>query len=102
MSTQTVLADIAAERLRQDEKFPDQHLPNGTQANLYNATVARQKQDMTQAKADRGTVTWLDVLVEEVAEATAEHEPTPLREELIQVAAVCVRWIEDIESRVEA
>ena len=41
----------------------------------------------------------LTVLVEEVGEvAKALQEGTNLEEELIQVAAVCVRWLEEMKS----
>ena len=40
-----------------------------------------------------------DILAEEVAEVYAESDPDRLRAELIQVAAVCVQWIEAIDGR---
>lgn len=46
-----------------------------------------------------GKGTWRHILQEEVAEAFAELDPAPLREELIQVAAVAVAWIEAIDRR---
>ena len=36
---------------------------------------------------------------EEVAEAFAESDPARLREELIQVAALAVSWVEKIDAR---
>lgn len=46
-----------------------------------------------------GDGTWHAILHEEVAEAFAESDPARLRAELIQVAAVALRWIDAIDSR---
>lgn len=90
-----VLRDIVIERARQEEKFPHQHLPFGTSTinvRLANATKAHVNQ-----MAREGNLTWMDVLREEVDEASAEIDPRLFRAELIQVAAVAVRIIEDID-----
>jgi hypothetical protein len=50
------------------------------------------------ATAD-GRVTWRHILTEEVYEAFAESDPTKLRAELVQVAAVAVQWIQAIDRR---
>jgi hypothetical protein len=42
---------------------------------------------------------WLTILLEEVFEAAGEEDISRLRTELVQVAAVAVAWIEDIDSR---
>ena len=98
--TQT-LCDILSERLRQEVKFPEQHLPNVQTPYqprfVAGAMAARQWVD---SSAQHGRLSWTDVLVEEVAEAIDEAEAgrvDALRVELIQVAAVCVRWVEDID-----
>lgn len=41
------------------------------------------------------------MLLEEVFEAMAESDLVKLRAELVQTSAVCVAWIEDIDSRTE-
>ena len=46
-----------------------------------------------------GTVSWEQILTEEWAEALAESDPDALRSELIQVAAVAVKWVEAIDRR---
>jgi malonyl CoA-acyl carrier protein transacylase len=96
-----ILGEVAGERRRQEERFPGQDLPDGTGGvghGLY-ADVIRTGVD--EAAAD-GTLTWWDVLHEEWAEAGAEAAPQPLRAELIQVAAVAVRWVEAIDRRTAA
>jgi len=48
-----------------------------------------------------GRVTWRAILEEEVAEAYAETDPEKLRAELVQVAAVAVKWVEAIDRRAD-
>ena len=51
------------------------------------------------AAREGGEVSWRHVLQEEVAEVFAERGGSMLqRAELVQVAAVCLRWIEAIDS----
>ena len=83
---QDIVADIAAEHIRQREKHGDescQDLPAGHRA-------------------------WLPILVEEVGEVATEvanldpgHEPVDLRKELVQVAAVTIAWIAAIDREAE-
>lgn len=42
---------------------------------------------------------WSKVLLEEVFEALSETDELMLEDELIQTAAVCVAWIEDLRQR---
>ena len=95
-----VLAAVADERLRQDERWGEQNHPDGT----------GHYEDGDAAKADRlkiqyaiasqnGVLNWRLILLEEVYEALAESDPERLREELIQVAAVAVAWAECIDRR---
>lgn len=60
----------------------------------------RAKREVTEAAA-RGALTWRHVLHEEVLEAFAEDEPAALRAELIQVAAVVVKWVQALDRRRE-
>lgn len=101
-----IFNDIAAERARQEAKFPDQHLPNGTGPdwpilgvphNFWCGDAAETAKRLADTAAHHGTLTWHHVLNEEFREAAAEADPAKLRVELIQVAAVCVRWLEDLE-----
>jgi len=74
----TILKDIVAERIRQDEKWGDQ---------VANTDYL-----------------WATILLEEVGEAAKEVLETgamngKLRYELIQCAAVCVAWIEALDRR---
>jgi hypothetical protein len=91
-----VLADIDAERDAQEAKFPDQELPSGT-GGSGRWDRAEAYKGMCEYAREAGQLTWTHVLEEEVAEALAESDVALLREELIQVAAVAVRWVEQID-----
>lgn len=93
-----ILAQIALERDAQDDKFGDQSdLPDGTSVSLrWHADSRRER---CQRAAEQGNLTWRHIADEEWAEATAETDPLRLRAELVQLAAVCVAWIEAIDKR---
>lgn len=92
------LAEVAAERARQDARWGEQNHPDGTGAVLHfeDADSARL---VCQTRARDGEVTWQHILAEEYCEAMQEDEPARLRSELLQVAAVAVNWIEAIDRR---
>lgn len=106
-----VLAAIVAERGRQDAKWGEQNHPDGTgddelllrgrslAAPVTMGTLAYVARATTDAAAKTGTVTWADILLEEVGEAFAESNPAKLRAELVQVAAVAAQWVEAIDRR---
>ncbi len=102
MSRLSILGEIDYERDRQDAKHgPIQNLPDGTSFQDWGVIEAAAKA-IYEAASRKGAVTWRDVLMEEVAEAFATDDPTALREELVQVAAVCVKWIEAIDRRAKS
>lgn len=92
-----VLAEVVAERLRQDARWGEQNHPDGT--NLDNAAWRDYSRRLTQRAADEGRVTWAHILQEEFVEALAEVEPARIRAELIQTAAVAVAWVQAIDRR---
>jgi hypothetical protein len=90
------LIDTEKEIARQIELWGVQSHPFGTNSKwLELAELAKQKTD---AKASDGTLTWKDILLEELLEALGEEAIPTLREELIQTAAVCLSWVNDIDS----
>lgn len=93
-----ILAEILAERARQDAKWGEQNHPDGT-GGLGRAHDALEARSECQRQFAEGVGSWLDILDEEVAETFAEDDPARLRAELIQVAAVAVAWIEAIDRR---
>ncbi|MEU9558016.1 NUDIX hydrolase [Streptomyces fumanus] len=103
-----VLAEVQAERERQDAKWGEQNHRDGTGADRVWAFtgpasfVAECARKQTQELAEEGYVTWTDIALEEFAEAVAESDPARLRAELVQVAAVAVAWIGAIDRRAAA
>lgn len=98
VATLHVLREVAVERRDQDECWGEQNYPDGTggSARRKDARLAKEAENRAFA---HGEGTWRHILTEEVAEAFAEGNPTTLREELIQVAAVAVAWVEAIDRR---
>lgn len=107
MTTARTLADVAIERDRQDHKWGLPHdTANGTGPDIVAPGLPftyQELRDMTQEKVDQakdeGTSKLSLVLLEEVFEALAESDDPALRTELIQVAAVAVKWVEIIDAR---
>lgn len=106
-----VLSDISVERDRQIAKWGPQSHPDGTggyplERTTVNldfrtarelANIFRRKCDMESKSPE--TDSWLNILLEEVFEGSAETEWPSLRKELVQSAAVIVAWIEDGDKR---
>lgn len=104
-----VLAEVAAERARQNTKWGEQNHPDGTgpeerplwisgaSGRMTALDLAEVAKLSTDSLARRGEVAWTDILLEEVFEALAEVDHSKLRAELIQVAAVAVQWAEAID-----
>jgi hypothetical protein len=110
-ATRAVLAEVEAERTRQHAKWGEQNHPDGTGEDADNwayplrgsaAMAAEMQKAIVDARASVGTVTFLEIALEEVAEAFAEADPVKLRAELVQSAAVFVQWIEAIDRRESA
>lgn len=69
-----IYLDVEAERLRQEDKWGFQH---------------------------HGRFEWANILMEEVGEVSKagnDGDMTGLRAEIVQVAAVAVAWLEDIDT----
>lgn len=92
-----VLSDIEAERRAQDAKWGEQNHPDGTNE-AYKKEADEAKKNCAEL-VELGLLCWIDILIEEVAEACAEADPVKLRAELIQVAAVAANWAQAIDRR---
>lgn len=92
-----ILHDVYDERERQERKFGEQHHPDGTSENY--AGVANLSRDLCQEAVETDSLTWRHILDEEFSESVGEHDKKKLRQELVEVAAVAVAWVEDIDSR---
>lgn len=98
--TGTVLGEVLAERFAQHEKWGVQSWPNGTggeQARI----LADGARALTDRAAKDGTLTYRNILEEEVYEAFAESDPEKLKVELVQVAAVACAWAEKLDREKE-
>ncbi|ANU79698.1 hypothetical protein SEA_JAYCOOKIE_98 [Arthrobacter phage JayCookie] len=99
-----VLEQTRVEREAQTEKWGEQNHPNGTGAeNRFSGSgapyghLANIARTVTDNNARTGTITYADIFLEEVFEAMAESDPTALRKELIQCAAVALAWVQKID-----
>jgi len=101
LKTYHVLDEVLEERRRQDVKWGEQRdIQNVIRGYDYAISPARFYQDIEQTRAEGGRSTWTDILLEEVAEAIDEAKAgdiAALRKELVQVAAVAVNWVENID-----
>jgi hypothetical protein len=120
-TTMRVLDEVQDERRRQDAKWGEQNHPDGTGRDwaIFGTSgqrwleVARAAlEQSTKPRYTTGTSgtlalielpptgpTWLLIALEEVFEALVETDPAKLRDELLQVAAVAVAWVEAIDRR---
>ena len=97
---------IADERAAQDEKFPDQHLPDVK----WLAILAEEVGEAIE-EGDARELVWNTLLARSFGRAAHDvtdylfaaepdvEQQKRLYEEIIQTAAVCVRWAEDIRLR---
>ena len=108
-----VIEDVRSERKRQDEKWGEpKRQPDGTGSQRHPAIamaighdweslnygeLEREAKYTIDWHAQNAQVTFADILLEEVFEALATDTPEDLREELIQVAAVAVKWVEVLD-----
>lgn len=98
---------ILGELERAEKKFPGQSLEWGGRPNRVLLALAHGDmahiRDVHRALVDaalrKGTATWLDVIMEEVLEAGAEEDWAKARGELIQVGAMVLRTVLDVDSR---
>src|SRR5579872_500086 len=96
--TQTVLADVAYEREVQFEQWGDQDIPLGTSKVMFGPLEDHARKLCQRAQAE-GTLTYREILLEEVYEALAEEDPAKLYDELIETAAVAVKMAELVRRR---
>jgi len=94
-----IIRDVRVERFAQLEKWGDQHHPDGTDPGQF--TEAAQTAQAANAQyAESGLLSWSHIMLEEVYEALASAPDSPeLRDEIVQIMAVCSAWLEDFDSR---
>ena len=94
-----VIESVLAERTRQRElgHLDEYDYPDGTAD--VRQWVFLPGLDAVRALSDSDRPSWALVLLEEVLEVLAESDTARIREELVQVAAVAVRWAGAIDVR---
>ena len=107
----SILSSILREREKQDSKWGEQNhpsvIPRGTQPVLCGILQAHydelrdERRHECQEAAAAGLCTWTHIALEELWEAIACRTDAERREELIQLAAVVVAWIECIDRKAE-
>lgn len=93
-----ILHEIRLERSKQDNEWGEQNHDNGTDKSHYNKLTYFARIECERAR-EQANLTWAHILREEVYEALAEEEYKPLRAELLQVAAVCIAWIQCLDRK---
>lgn len=89
---------IREERKHQDKKWGPQNHPSFTEwAQGYGIPTENEAKVACDAAFAEGHGTWSHILIEELAEAVFAKTEEKRKEELIQVAAVAIAWIESIE-----
>jgi hypothetical protein len=104
--TTEVLLEVREERGRQYARYGDNSdLEDGTGTAwlkpITNLDAASIEQRLRQEYNSHGVTapSWMHLLREELAEALTETNSKRLREELLQVAALAVSWIEKLDAR---
>lgn len=104
MNTPETWEDLAHEVLaevdRQYEMWGEQNHPDGTNL-THDIELAQDVKRLNAEFVRTNNLTWRDILWEEVREVFAEEDPGPLREELLQVAAVAISWVNAIDRRTQ-
>lgn len=90
-----IMEDVRAERARQVDKWGKQNHPNGTSVKFK--PLADAARNACQAADASGTVTWVHIGREEFFEVASATDRTELRKELIQLIAVGVAWVENLD-----
>ena len=102
-----IINEIIQERKRQDEKWGEQNHPftdpilKGRESmrlcEEYEIPTEGRAKQLTNINSRRGSVTWGHIIVEELSEAISAQDSIKIREELVQLAAVCIAAIESLE-----
>lgn len=105
-----IFEEIKAERAKQEVKWGVQTHPctarqipdsgNLTELELCAAHLIpteAQAKHQCNSNTELGSITYADIAIEELVESIVEPDPKARRIELIQLAAVCVGWIESLD-----
>lgn len=93
-----ISAEVYEERIRQEKKFGVQDHPDGTGGEKFRE-LSDKKREANQKAFAEGRPLWRHILTEEFFEVIAEDDEDRLREELVQLIAVGVQWVQAIDRR---
>jgi len=108
-----IFGEIRKERERQNEKFGEQNPPclydNLIEAEIqpnamcviYGIPTEEEAKNKCDEAFSGGFGTYADIAIEEMSEVISAFDIHKRREELIQLTAVCVAWIEKIDRDIE-
>lgn len=106
MEISKVYQEVKIERERQDKKFGESNHPSINESiprkfrnQFYGIPTEEESRDKCESNHLNKSVTWADILIEEVAEVVNAKDERDRREELIQVAAVALAWVESIDRK---
>lgn len=91
--------EIKYELLRQNNLWGEQNHPSVPKHGepAHGIPAERVAKIQCELARNAGRMTWAHILVEEVAEACSAPTPKLMIEELIQVAAVAISWVDSIQ-----
>ncbi|UWY28832.1 hypothetical protein N4T20_02655 [Flavobacterium sp. TR2] len=106
-----VLREIKFERIKQDKKWGEQNHPCLDQTLLnradgctpermcleYEIPTENRAKGMLEIAFEQGAGTFAHIALEEFAEVVSEFNIYKRRHEIVQLAAVCVAWIQKID-----
>lgn len=95
---ESIISDVLQEVQNQVDRWGNQKYPDGTGSPAFGAMADAARKACDRADQEQ-TTTWLHIAREEFWEAMAEQDKDRLRQELVQLIAVGVSWVKDIDSR---
>ena len=105
----SILHEVRLERQSQDLKWGTQTHPSvdlilqeqgrtgQRMCEEYELPSEDRAKQMCDIHSERGDLTWAHIAVEEMSEVVAAKDDSQRREELVQLAAIVVAWIESID-----
>lgn len=104
-----IVDEVLNERRKQENKWGVQDHPSVRESKtghgrcgLHGMVSEETAKQLCEYNSKRGTLAWGHIAVEELAEAISAPGDMSRREELVQLAAVIVAWIENIDRNTEA
>lgn len=95
-----IIAEVLAERSRQDGLWKQQNHPSvGGDISRYELPTEQRAKELCEDTFKAGNGTWAHIILEEFVEAVNAKDETHRREELVQLTACCLAWIECLDRR---